>query len=181
MSLTNSVWIRTAAGTILLTAGLTASAHGALTEDVPRSLGGVCLTTTALTLIALARIRSWVFSTNNEREQLAEARREAEAERRRFFAAQAALEGETTRLTRDVSVERARIAATLATEREAMRAEFEKNRLQVATEAFRSGVEMERAGLLKPDAPTPQANLIPFPGARAPERERSREHGVVGP
>lgn len=159
------------------------SAHGAFTDDTPRSIGGVVLTITALTLIVLFFVRVWVVNTDTEREQLAQARHDAEAERRRHFAMQAALEGEMTRLTRDMREERARLAKTLLIEREALAAEFEKNRLQIATQAFQAGVEMERAGLLEPDAPTPQpANLIQFPEqSRAPERERSREHGSVGP
>ncbi|MFI1732671.1 hypothetical protein ACH40E_26380 [Streptomyces acidicola] len=92
-------------------------------------------------------------------------------------------EGETTRLNRDMAAERARIAATLLAEREAMTAEFEENRLQVATEAFRTGVQMETAGMLKPDVSAPPANLIEFPGreGHVPGRARSREHGFVGP
>lgn len=181
MSLTGGMRTTTAAGIALLAAGMTVSAHAAFRGDTPRSLGGLCLVVAALTLIALALAHSWVSDTTTERQELAEARRQAESERRRFFAAQAALEGEMTRLNRDMAADRARIAATLLAEREAMQAEFEEDRLQVSTEAFRSGVEMERAGLLKPDATLSAANLIPFPGARAPEQERSREHGVVGP
>jgi hypothetical protein len=159
------------------------SAHGAFTDDMPRSIGGVVLTITALTLIVLFFVRVWVVNTDRERERLDRARHDADAEQRRFFAMQAAQESEMTRLTRDMREERAKFAMTMLAEREALATEFEKNRLQIATQAFQTGVEMERAGLLKPDEPTPPpANLIQFPDqSRAPERERSREHGSVGP
>lgn len=168
-----------AAGTL---AGLGICASGAIYEDTSRALGGTVLTITALTITALAYIRSWVTDTSDERRNLAAAQHRVEEEERRYFALKAAIEGEHMRLTRDMAADRARTTAQLAAERTAMHAEFEEQRLQVAKEAFRTGVEMERAGMLKPETPTP-ANLIPFPGPaeRAPERERSREHGVVGP
>lgn len=181
MSLTNGMRTTAAAGIALLAGGLAAGGYGAAHSDLPRSLGGTCLIVTALTLIALVVIRTWIADASNERRELADARREADTERRKHFASQAALECEMTRLHRDMAVERARIAATLLAEREVMRAKFEGERLQVATEAFRTGVEMERAGMLKPDTPVP-ANLIPFPQQHPqPEQERSREHGVVRP
>lgn len=181
MRLTGGTRATTTAGGALLTGGLAWVGYATVRSDLPRSLGGTCLVVVALFLIALALIHTWARDTSAERRELAEARREADAERRKHFAAQAALECEMTRLNRDMTVERARIAATLLAERDATRAALEEERLQIATDAFRTGVEMERAGMLKPDVPLP-ANLIPFPGqGRAPERERSREHGVVGP
>lgn len=183
MDLTNSMRTTAAAGAVLLTGGLLISVRGVMRSDVPCSLGGTSLIVAALTLIALAVIRTWIGDARDERRELADARREAESEQRRYFALQAALNGEATRLNRDMAMERARVAATLIAEREAMSREFEERRLDEQKEAFRAGVEMERAGMLKPDAPAP-ANLIQFPRqepASASERERSREHGVVGP
>lgn len=183
MSLTVSTRTTITTGITLLAGGLAAGTSGAIRGETAHSIGGACLTTIALTLIALTAIRTWIINTRHEREDLAIARREAEAQERKYFALQAALESEMGRLNRDMNAERARIAQTLIVEREAMENEFERRRLEVTKEAFREGVYMERAGLLKPDAPTP-ANLIQFPGQQdgdAPERERSREHGVVGP
>lgn len=183
MSPTGKTRTTAAAGAALLTGGLAVCGYGAIRSDLPPALGGTCLVVTALTLIALAIIRTWTRDAAAERRELAEARHEAEAERRKHFAGQAALECEMTRLNRDMAAERARIAATLIAEREAMRAELEERRLQITTEAFRTGVEMERAGMLRPDAPLPP-NLIQFPRQKAehqPEREHSRDHGVVRP
>lgn len=173
----------TAAGAALLAGGLLTSARGVMRSDVPCSLGGASLIVAALILIALAAIRTWIGDARDERRELAASRHQSDAEQRRYFALQAALNGEMTRLTRDMALERARIAATLIAEREAMDREFEERRLDDQKEAFRTGVEMERAGMLKPDTPVP-ANLIQFPRQqpeRTPDQERSREHGVVGP
>ena len=181
MSLTGNVRSTAAAGTALLSVGLAASGYSAAYDALPQALGGMALVVIGATLIALSFIRTWMTDTSAERKDLADARRDADAERRKHFAAQAAFECERTRHNRGIAAERARVAATLAAEREAMRAQFEEERLQLQTEAFQTGVEMERAGALKPDAPTP-ANLIPFPHQQTqPERGRSREHGVVGP
>lgn len=181
MSLTGGLRTARATGIALLAAGLSASGYGVATQATPHSLAGVCLTVTALTLIALTCIRAWIVNTSAERDQLIEARSDAEAERRRYFAAQAALEGEMTRLTRDMAADRARAAAKLLADRTAMEAEFEENRLQLQTEAFRTGVQMERSGMLKPETPALPTNLIPFPGHPSPARERTREHEGVGP
>jgi hypothetical protein len=149
-------------------------------SDVPCSLGGTSLVIAALTLIALAVIRTWIGDVRDERRELADSRRQADAEQRRYFALQAALNGEKTRLTRDMALERARIAATLIAEREAMGREFEERRLDEQKEAFQAGIDMERAWrTVKPDTPIP-ANLIQFP-RQQPDQERSREHGVVRP
>ncbi|BBC35208.1 hypothetical protein SGFS_065020 [Streptomyces graminofaciens] len=142
-------------------------------------MAGTSLVVTALTFIALVIIRGWIGDARDERRELAISRREADAQQRKYFALQALLECEATRLHHAVATEQAQNAATLIAEREAMHAELEEQRLQISTEAFRTGVEMERAGMLKPDAPIP-ANLIQFPD-RSPGREHSRGHGVVGP
>jgi hypothetical protein len=165
--------------------GLTMSAQGLMRRDVPRSLDGTGLTLTALTLIALTLIRSWIVDTRDERRALARAEQQAEAERRTYVAAKASLESEMGRLNHEMNLERARIAATLISERQKMRAEFEEERLQITTEAFRTGVEMERAGAFRRDEPAMPANLIQFPKQGQPSQSaqhaRSREHGVVGP
>jgi hypothetical protein len=180
MSLTGNTRATVAAGTALLAGGLAFSGHGLIRSHATCSMAGIAIVVTALTLIALAVIRKWIGDARDERRDLATARREADAEQRKYFALQAALEGETTRLRRDMALEQAQNAAALIAEREAMQAQLEEQRLQIATEAFRTGVEMERAGMLKPDAPAIPANLIQFP-KRTPDHERSRGHEVVGP
>jgi hypothetical protein len=149
------------------------------------SIGGACLVMVGLTLIILVCVRRWIVNTREAERLLAAAQRQAQEERTQYIAAKAALENEHGRLNRDMAAERARIRATLVAERAKMRAEFEEERATLASEAFRTGVEMERAGMLKPDR-QPAGNLIKFPKQvpqpdPAPARERSREHGVVGP
>lgn len=180
MSLTGSMQTMAAAGVALLAGGLLIGVHGVIRSDVPRSLGGASLACVGLFLIALAAIRRWICETSDERRDLARARRDADADKNKYFASRAALESEMTRLNRDMNAERRSIAATLITERQAMLADFEEQRLQITTQAFRTGVEMERSGALKPDQPAAPANLIPFPKPQL-EHERSRGHEVVGP
>lgn len=180
MSFTGNTRATAAAGTALLAGGLAFSGHGVLHGHASCSTAGIAIVVTALTLIVLTVIRKWIGDAREERRDLATSRREADAEQRKYFALEAALEGETTRLRRDMALEQAQNAATLAVEREAMNAQLEEQRLQIATEAFRTGVEMERAGMLKPDAPAIPANLIQFP-KRAPGREQPRGHEVVVP
>lgn len=180
MNLKGNAKATTAAGAALLAGGLAFSGHGVISGHAHCSMAGVALVVTALTLMTLAIIRKWIGDARDERRDLATARREADAEQRKYFALQAALEGEMTRLRRDMAIEQAQNAATLSAERAAMQAELEEQRLQIATEAFRTGVEMERAGMLKPEAPAAPPNLIPFP-KRTPDHERSRGHEVVGP
>lgn len=181
MRLTGSMRTMAAAGAALLTAGLLVGAHGVIRSEIPRALGGIALGFTGLFLIALVAVRRWICDTKEERRDLAQSRREADATQHKYLAAQANLESEMIRLNRDLNTERHRIAATLVAERQSMLAEFEKQRLQITTEAFRTGVEMERAGMLKPDEPVPP-NLIQFPKQQPQaDREHSREHGVVHP
>ncbi|GGR70744.1 MULTISPECIES: hypothetical protein [Streptomyces] len=154
-------------------------------DNVAGAVGGACLIMVALTVIICVLVRHWVVNTDAERRILSAAQREAQAERTRYIAAQAALENEQGRLNQDMAAERSRIARLLIAERQKMAAEFEEQRAQLAAEAFRTGVEMERSGSLRREAP-PTANLIPFPkqGQPAPqaaERERSREHGEAAP
>ncbi|MGW2209966.1 hypothetical protein [Streptomyces sp. NPDC001781] len=186
MSLTSSGRVPAVVGPVLLAIGLGASGYGSVRDDLAMSLGGLSAVFAAMSLIALIRVRAWIINTSRERAELASARQAAEREQRRYFALQAALEGEQSRLTKDVAAERAANTARLAAEREAMEAEFEERRLQVQKDAFRCGVEMERSGALKPEPTAPAAaNLIPFPKQPLPGpqlgRELSREHDAVEP
>ena len=183
MSPTVSTRTTTAAGITLVVVGLALSAHGALRNHGGHALAGVALTCAALTVVALGLIYRWMTDTRAERFRLARAEERAHEERASFFALKAHNEAEMTRMHRDVVAERARNAVTLAAERAEMYAQVEKDRLQIETKAFQTGVLFERAGMLEPEAPK-VTNLIPFPKPAAavePQQERSREHGVVGP
>ncbi|GAB2731409.1 hypothetical protein [Streptomyces bullii] len=167
--------------------GLPVLIYGIWSNDTARSLGGACLIMSGLVLVALVLIRRWIVDTSEERRALAAALRDAQAEKARYFAAQAALENEQGRLNRDMNVERMRIAKQLLTEREAMRVEFEEQRAALIAETMEAAFLMMR-NRKSPSEPPAQCNLIQFPEklpaqerSAAPERERSRGHGVVGP
>lgn len=181
MDLTGGTRVTAGAAGAAMAAGLAVILYGTLRDDLARALGGTCLTLTALTVLALALIRRWVVDTRDERRILAAAQREAVAERSRYFAAQAALEIEQGRLNRDMAAERAGLAARLKAERDAIAADFEERRATLIAETMEATLLMVRNDKL---APQPSAKLIRFPHQQAeqqPERERSREHGVVGP
>ncbi|WP_345589199.1 hypothetical protein [Streptomyces marokkonensis] len=140
---------------------------------------------TGLSLVILIFVRRWVCDTRDERRVLADTQRQAQAEQTRFLALQAAQVNEMGRLTQERAAERARNTATLKAEREKLRAEFQGTRAKELSEAFQTGAEMERAGVFKKRQQPSRGNLLTFPkkqpAAPEAERERSREHGVVGP
>jgi hypothetical protein len=166
--------------------GLPVLLYGIWRDDTARSLGGACLVMAALILISLVLIHRWITDTRDERRVLAAAQRQAIDERTRYIAAQAALENEQARLNRDMAAERHRIAAQLIAEREAMRDEFEEQRAALVAQTMEATVMMIRGGKFAPDDTPQGGTLIKFPRdlpqqTPAPARERSREHGVVGP
>ncbi|MEU0207417.1 hypothetical protein [Streptomyces canus] len=181
MTFTASRKMATAEVISVLIAGFTLIAYSALYDQTAGTIAGACLVISALTLWSLVRIKDWVTNTSQERRTLAEATRAADEVRNRYIAAHAALEIEHSRRNRDMAAERASIEARLTTERTKMRREFEEERATLAADAFRTGVEMERAGMLKPDAPQ-LGNLIQFPkDLPHQQRETAREHGGVAP
>lgn len=166
--------------------GLPALLYGILHDDTARSIGGACLIMTALILTSLVAIRRWIVDTSEERRALADAQREARDEHHRYIASQAALENEQARLNRDMAIERQRIAAQLIAEREALRDEFEERKAALVAETMEATFLMIKGGKFAPEEEPRQNNLIQFPEklptqGPAPSRERSREHGVVGP
>lgn len=185
MSLTVGTRTTTRGGAALVAVGLALGILGAVHGDEASAVAGVSLTLLSLTAVVLGFIRRWMTDTRAERAALAKAQERAQEERSSYFALKAANEAEMTRMHRDIIAERASNAAALAAERAAMYAQLERDRFQIETKAFRTGVLFERAGMLEPDAPTP-SNIISFPKsvetpAAEPQQERSREHGVVGP
>ncbi|MFD8254667.1 hypothetical protein [Streptomyces werraensis] len=182
MELSTRTKTTTAVAAGILLAGFAVILASAPHDNLAGAIGGACLVMVGLSLTILTFVCHWVSNTAEERRILGAAQREAQAERSRYFAAQAALENERGRLLRDLAAERASIAATLAAERAAMAAEFQETRATELSEAFQTGVEMERTGMLQRRQPQ-RGNLLKFPGRQpsAPARTQEREHGVVGP
>lgn len=159
--------------------GLALVIHGTAHREPAHTLGGTCITLTAVAVFALTLIRRWIVDTRDERRILAAAQREAIAEQSRYIAGQAALENEQGRLEQDMAAERAALAARLKAEREALAAEFAERRDSLIAETMEATVLMMKEGKLAPGQQA-TANLIPFP-KQEPQRARTREHGVVGP
>lgn len=168
----------TAAGTILL-GGLSLTLYGTIRDDFAHALGGTCLTITALTVIALVIIHRWIIDTSNERRILAEAQAKAQDECARYVALQAALENEQGRLRQDVNAELAAINERLEVERRKMDADFEERRNDLISQTMEVTVRMFHNGKFAPEAAS-RGSVIPFP-QQEPQRQRAREHGVVGP
>lgn len=185
MGLTVGTRTTTVGGGTLTAVGLTLSIGGVIRSQEALALAGVSLTMTSVLIVALGFVYRWMTDTRAERRALAAAQERAQEERSSYFALKAAAEAEMTRMHRDIIAERAQNAAALVAERAAMYAQLERDRFQIETKGFHTGVMFEREGLLEPDAPAP-SNIISFPKslempAVEPQQERSREHGVVGP
>ncbi|MFF9690288.1 hypothetical protein [Streptomyces sp. NPDC014623] len=167
----------TAAGAALITsAGLSVVIYGIIADDLPRTIGGAIFTMTALTLIALVLIRRWVTRADGERSRLGDAVRDADTERMRYVAAQAALEVERGRLQRDIAAERQRMTATLDAERATLTERFEEDRAKLVCETIENTFHMFRDGKF---APTEHeyAQIIGFP---RPAHQRAAEEPTRG-
>lgn len=186
MEFTASSKTATATAAGILITGFAVILRSVSGDDVAGSIGGACLVMVGLSLVILVFVKHWVVNTSAERRALAVTQQLAQDERTKYVAAQAILEGDQVRLYRDLAAEKASLAAAIVAERKKMRADFEEERATICAEAFQTGAEMERAGMLKPGKQPQRGNLIRFPKqeqqpVQAPQRERSREHGVVGP
>ncbi|MFD5058209.1 hypothetical protein [Streptomyces sp. NPDC058394] len=182
MDLTAGTRTTVVSGAIVLAVGLAIVLWGVITNDIARSVGGVCLTMTSLTLSACVAIRGWVTDTSAERARLGDSQRETDADRMRYVAAQAALEVERQRLQRDAAAEREQLTARLKVEREAMRTSFEEQRAKLILETFETTARMVIHEKLfdQEQAPTPgHGRVIEFP--EQPAREQARERGVSRP
>lgn len=181
MSLTNSARITAATAATTALGGLATTLHGAINDSPARAIGGVGLTMTGLTTIALILIRRWVTDISDDRQALAAAQCEAQQERSSYFALKAALENEQGRLSQDLATERRDLEARLVAERQAMADDFEAKRGNLIAETMEAAVLMMCNGEFAPAA-TSQGKLIRFPHPeRAEARERARGHNVVGP
>lgn len=179
MGLTSGMRATILAGAAVLLSGLTLSIHAIAVNSTPRSLGGACLTLIALTVISLVVLRSWIVDTSNDRRALNEATAKAQDEYTRYLALQTALEGEQTRLQKDVNAERAALIESLAVERRQMIADFEEHRAELIAETTEAAFLMFHSGKFAPQHQD-RGTIIRFP-MQEPERQRAREHGVVGP
>jgi hypothetical protein len=170
-------------GGVAVAGGLAITIQGILRSNLAHTVGGGFLATTAAILIALAVGCQRITDTRDERRALAASQRQAVQERTTYFAAQAALENDEGRLKQAVAAARAKDKEQLRVERAAMEAEFAERRDVLRAETIDSLLKMIASGKL---AHGPQGKLIPFPGQqisteRATARERSREHGAIGP
>lgn len=184
MDLSGGMRAAAVAGAALLFGGLGVTLHGIIRDDLPHSIGGGCLTLTALLAWALVLIRRWICDTTEERHALNEARRRADEERGRHFAGQAALECEQGRLNRDMAAERRALTVRLKAEREAMAAEFQESRDALIAETMEATVLMMKGRAFAPGTSVTGKLIRLFPEQQPQhqrERQRSREHGVVGP
>lgn len=162
------------AAAAIMIVGIGIIAYGIVANDLARSLGGACLTMTALTLLALVAIRRWVTNTSAERARLAEATREVEAERLRYLAGQAAQEQERARLRRDIAASARKMAKQLDDDRARLAAEFEEKRAQIICDTFASTYRLAREDRISAEREQ-HARVVQFPEQ---ETARARERGV---
>jgi hypothetical protein len=178
MKFTGSTRATAATAGMILLGGLPLTLYGVIRDDFTRTVGGTCLTITAVIVIALLVIRQWVVNTSNERRRLAEDQRRTQDEYTSYIALKAALVAEQGRLRQDISAESAALTARLAVERSKMEADFEEQKATLISETMEATVRMFHNGKFAPEAAA-AGKLIPFP-QQEPERQRAREHGVVG-
>lgn len=155
-----------------LTTGIALTAAGLITADSAESASGASVIILALAMIGLTVLHRWITDTSAERGRLATALTAATAERDRYIAANAAVEAERSRVRRDAASMASQQRAQLAVEREQMQNAFDRDRERLATDAFRTGAMMERAGLLA----EPQSATVTHIYAH---RNRAAEHAHV--
>ncbi|MFD7016029.1 hypothetical protein [Streptomyces sp. NPDC059928] len=161
--------------------GLSIAVYGTLNDDLPRTVAGSSLLTIALLLSALLSIRSWIIDAQSERHALARAIRDADDERTRYVAAQAALEMERQRVLRDAAMEREQSLARVKAAQAAMREKFEEERARLICEALETAVKLVEGGLLEDRSEAVgHAKVIAMPSATRqreaqPEGVRDRD------
>lgn len=173
-----------AAGAVLAL-GAAVVAWGIAGDDLARSIGGGCITLTAGTLLALAKIRVWTTDTRVERQRLADLQRAATDERTRLVAAQGALEQERSRLLRDASAAEQAAAARLVAAKAAMEEKLEEERSQMAVDSLDVAYKLIKAGLLNPRSTRSNVLHLIQQSTRhqdeAPQAQPTRERGVGHP
>lgn len=161
------------AAALTATAGISLILYGVARDDLACALGGASVTTVTLTLVTLTAIRRWITDTQAERSRLAESIRSATDERTRYIAAQASIEMERQRLSRDAAADRAQTHAVLAAERAKMQDDFDDQRAQLVCDTLEAGVELMRKHKAA-EATQERARVIAFPKQEG-ERARSRD------
>ncbi|MBT2505110.1 hypothetical protein J7I98_04205 [Streptomyces sp. ISL-98] len=180
MDLTAGTRATAISAAIVLVLGVAVILYGVAENDLARSLGGACLSMTALTLIALVAIKKWCTDTRVERASLTAATRAADAERTRYVALESALATERARTRRDIQAQQEAMAARLEAECVAMQERFEERRAQLICDTMEMTLQMKNAGLLDPPAAgEDRGRVIGFP-AQHPQTqaERARDHGA---
>lgn len=172
----------TAAGATI--AGLTVILHGIVYDNLAHSIGGLGITITGLAALALTLIHQWITDTSAQREALAADQRKAQEERSLAFAEQAAVEGERSRLYRDLEAARAAVEERLTVERAAMERDFEDARTELVNDSMRILASWFKDGKICPPE-RKNGTIIRFPDQQHQDatarHERTREHGVVRP
>lgn len=143
-------------------AGIVVAIWGVAGEQPVRSVSGGCLAIISLTICIANCVRIWVSNTTAERILLGQATRDADAERARYIAAQAALELERKRVQRDGERTSARLAAQLAAEREALHRDIEEQRAKIICETLVTTVGLMHDGMME-DSPSEHGKIIGFP------------------
>ncbi|MFD5509174.1 hypothetical protein ACFWIB_15535 [Streptomyces sp. NPDC127051] len=164
-----------AAGLVMLiAAGIVA--YGIVENHVPSAIGGGLTGLASAALLILAKVRLWTTDTSAERAALAEDRRHAADERSRYVAAQGALMQEHARCMRDLEAERAAVLAHTQAERVRMRQELEDERATIKIESYLIGVGHGRRRMFDARAVQPAGQIVPFPKAVSPARDRATTH-----
>ncbi|MFJ8855289.1 hypothetical protein [Streptomyces sp. NPDC102437] len=175
MDLTAGTRATAVGAALIIGAGLSIVLYGIIADDLPRTIGGAIGTMTALTFICLVAIRRWVTNTAAERKRLGDAVRDADADRMRYVAAQAALEAERGRLQRDAAAERQQLTARLHTERAALDARFEEERAKLICETTEAAFRLFHDGRLD-TSDANSARIIGFPTPAHHQRAAQESH-----
>jgi hypothetical protein len=156
---------------ICLLAGIALVVVGAAARHIPATAGGggiVLATTVAASMLVIHR---WLTDVTAERARLAQATRDADTERTRYIAANAALQQEQQRVRTDLQDHYRRTQLELARHRAALDDEFETRRAELAAKAFELGATMALTGKLTAD-PGTSADVVHLP-TRQPQRQRA--------
>ncbi|MER5559638.1 hypothetical protein ABT071_13635 [Streptomyces sp. NPDC002506] len=175
----HTVSVRSASITAVasLVTGLGIAVYGTLNDDLPRTLAGSCLLMIALLLSALLSIRKWIIEAQSERDALARARRDADDERLRYLAAQAAVEMERQRIERDAAMEREQGIVHIKAVKAAMEEQFEEQKAQLICQSLETAYDLYVRGLANShQEPAGHAKVIAMP---APTRQREGQPDQV--
>lgn len=166
---------------ITLFAGGILTALTGMVADLPaRAAGGSAVTVTALTMFALPCIRRWILEAGDMRAMALDQICEAQREKARALAAQAAVEVERDRMRRDAAYEAQRSVAAIAAEKQRLHEQFEADRTEIMLKAYEAGVRHTADGLLDaPERPSGRS-VVPFPTA-ASRSEQLHKRGVSHP